>query len=115
MDYSQTQVNAIVAEAREAAYQASMKFFQEKLNGRDQYACGFAWVEIFEVRGNSKLGKALKQAGLKKQDYGSRAFSLWNPSAMLVQNVDTLEYGAHAAAAVFEKYGFKAYACSRLD
>jgi hypothetical protein len=29
--------------------------------------------------------------------------------------VDTLEAGAAAAAAVFKKYGFEAYAGSRLD
>jgi len=29
--------------------------------------------------------------------------------------VDTLEAGARAAAGVFEKYGFEAYAGSRLD
>jgi hypothetical protein len=34
---------------------------------------------------------------------------------MGVQNVDTLEAGADAAAKVFQKYGFEAYAGSRLD
>jgi hypothetical protein len=34
---------------------------------------------------------------------------------MGVQNIDTLEAGAEAAARVFEKYGFQAYAGSRLD
>jgi hypothetical protein len=34
---------------------------------------------------------------------------------MAVQNIDTLEAGAEAAAKVFEKYGFRAYAGSRLD
>jgi hypothetical protein len=34
---------------------------------------------------------------------------------MAVQNIDTLEAGAEAAAKVFEKYGFQAYAGSRLD
>jgi hypothetical protein len=34
---------------------------------------------------------------------------------MGVQNIDTLEAGAEAAAKVFEKYGLSAYAGSRLD
>jgi hypothetical protein len=34
---------------------------------------------------------------------------------MYVQNVDTLEAGAQAAADVFKRYGFTAYAGSRLD
>lgn len=108
------QVPQIVAEAREAAYQAAIKFFQERLGGRDQYACGFAWVDIFGVKGNTKLGKALlSEKGLRKSY--TRSIQLWNPSALLVQNVDTLEAGAEAAAKVFQKYGFEAYAGSRLD
>lgn len=113
MEYTQDQINGIVAEAREAAYQASMKFFQERLKGVDQMCCGFAWVEIYKVKGNSKLGKQLKTAGLR-QNY-TKAFSLWNPSALMVQNIDTLEQGAQAAAKVFQKHGFEAYAGSRLD
>ncbi len=111
--FTQEQVNQIVQEAQEAAYQAARKFFQERLGGRDQYACGFAWTNIYGVKGNTKLGKMLKQAGVR-QDY-TKAFQLWNPSKMPVQNVDTLEAGAEAAADVFRKYGFEAYAGSRLD
>jgi hypothetical protein len=106
-------VDTIVAEAKTAARQAAEQFFQDKLQGRDQYACGFAWVDIFGVRGNTKLGRALKEAGVKKSHTG--AFQIWNPADMYVQNVDTLEAGAQAAADVFKKYGFTAYAGSRLD
>ena len=110
---TQEQVNQIVKEAQQAAYEAAMKFFHDKLNGRDQFACGFAWTNIYGVKGNTKLGKMLKAAGVK-QDY-TKAFQIWNPSGMFVQNVDTLEAGAEAAAEVFKKYGFEAYAGSRLD
>ncbi len=113
MNYTQEQVNEIVREARDAAVIAANRFFQEKLGGRDQYACGFAWVNIYGVKGNTKLGKMLKTAGLR-QDY-TKAFQIWNPSQMHVQNVDTLEAGADAAAQVFKRYGFEAYAGSRLD
>ena len=106
-------VDTIVAEAKSAAREAAERFFQEKLNGRDQYACGFAWVDIFGVKGNTRLGKAFKDAGVKKSHTG--AFQIWNPAEMYVQNVDTLEAGAEAAAQVFKKYGFTAYAGSRLD
>jgi hypothetical protein len=107
------EVDVIVAEAKTAARAAAQKFFQEKLNGRDQYACGFAWVDIFGIKGNTKLGKALKEAGVSKSHTG--AFQIWNPANMYVQNVDTLEAGAQAAADVFKRYGFTAYAGSRLD
>ena len=113
MDYTQEQVNNIVAEAKQAAREAAEKFFKEKLGGRDQYSCGFAWVDIFGVRSNSKIGRALALGGFRKSY--TRSLQLWNPSAMGVQNIDTLEAGAEAAEKVFERYGFKAYAGSRLD
>ncbi len=113
MNYTKDQVEEIVAEARAAAYKAAMEFFYDRLGGRDQYACGFAWVNIYGVKGNTKLGKMLKEAGVR-QDY-TKAFQIWNPSGMGVQNVDTLEAGAEAAAEVFKRYGFEAYAGSRLD
>jgi hypothetical protein len=113
MNYTQEQVNDIVAEAKSAAYQAAYKYFQEKLGGRDQYACGFAWVDIFGVKGNTKMGKMLKAAGMDKSYRGT--FQIWDPSGIGCQNIDTKEVGADAAAKVFEKYGFKAYSGSRLD
>lgn len=113
MEYTQTQVNVIVAEAKQAAMQAALKFFNERLGGQDQMACGFAWVEIYGVKGNTKLGKMLKAAGVR-QAY-NKTFQIWNPSEMGVQNVDTLEEGARAAAEVLTKYGFRAYSSSRLD
>lgn len=113
MNYTQEQVNNIVTEAKQAAREAAEKFFQDKLGGQDQYACGFAWCDILGVKGNTKLGKMLKAAGVN-QNY-SKAFSIWNPSGLGVQNIDTKEAGAEAAAKVFEKYGFSAYAGSRLD
>lgn len=110
---TQEQVNQIVEEAFTEARRAAQEFFMNKLGGRDQFACGFAWTNIYGVKGNTKLGKMLKEAGVR-QDY-TKAFQLWNPSGMAVQNVDTLEAGAEAAAKVFQKYGFQAYAGSRLD
>ena len=111
--FTQQQINDIVAEAKQAAFAAADKFFQERLGGQDQYACGFAWTNIYGVKGNTRLGKMLKAAGVT-QDY-TKAFQLWNPSGLGCQNVDTKERGAEAAAEVFKKYGFRAYAGSRLD
>ncbi len=113
MNYTVQQIKDIVAEACREAQTAGELFFQTKLGGRDQFACGFAWVNIYGVKGNTKLGKALKEAGVR-QDY-TKAFSIWNPSGLPVQNIDCKEAGAEAAAKVFQKYGFEAYAGSRLD
>lgn len=114
MEYTQQQINDIVDEAKTAAYIAAQAFFKDKLDGQDRYACGFAWVDIYGIKGNTKLGKMLKAAGVDRSDY-KKCFSIWDPSGMPVQNVDTKEAGAFAAAKVFEKYGFRAYAGSRLD
>jgi len=107
-------IAAVVQEARAAADTAARKFFQERLGGEDQYACGFAWVNIYGVRGNTRVGKELLKHGFRRP-YGQSGLQMWNPSGLFVQNVDTLEAGAEAAAAVFKKYGFEAYAGSRLD
>ena len=113
MNYTKEQIVSIVSEAKTEARIAANKFFHEKLGGVDQYSCGFAWVDIFGIKGNTKLGRVMKDAGLRKSYTGS--FQIWNPAEMGVQNIDTLEAGAEAAAKVFERYGFQAYAGSRLD
>jgi hypothetical protein len=112
------QIQQAVREAQEAAAEAADHFFKTRLGGVDQYACGFAWVNIWEfngkpLKGNTKMGRAMKAAGVR-QDY-TRAFQIWNPSGHNAQNVDVKEAGARAAADVFKKYGFTAYAGSRLD
>ena len=113
MEYTVQQIKDIVAQATQAATEAATLFFQTRLGGRDQFACGFAWVNIYGVKGNTKLGRNMKAAGVR-QDY-TKAFQLWNPSGLPVQNVDCKEVGAEAAAKVLQKYGFEAYAGSRLD
>ena len=112
-------LQAIKREIETEAFNAADRFFKDKLGGQDQYACGFAWVTVYpEHKGNTKLGKAerkiLEILGLKK-DWTGKAYQLWNPSRYACQNVDTLEAGAEAAAQVLTRYGFKAYAGSRLD
>lgn len=112
-------ITAIRNEMLNEARNAANKFFQEKLDGVDQYACGFAWVTVFpEHKGNTKAGKAerkiLESLGMRK-DWTGKAYEIWNPSGHGCQNVDTKEAGAVAAANVLKKYGFKAYAGSRLD
>ena len=113
MQYTVAELKLILAEAHKVARDAAEQFFQQRLKGVDQYACGFAWVNIYKIKGNTKLGRAMKAAGIQ-QNY-TKAFQIWNPSGHNCQNVDTKEAGAEAAAKVFQKYGFEAYAGSRLD
>lgn len=104
----QDAVNEAGIQARSAA-----KAFHAQHGDRD--ACGFAWVNVWGVRSNSKLGKWLQAAGFRKDYTG--ALCLWNPSKAGVQSVDVLEAGAEAYAEVLRtKLGLdKVYSCSRLD
>ena len=112
------QVKAIVAEAKAAAHEASIEYFNTKLGGQDQCACGFAWTGIHsyngkKIKGNMKIGRLLAQAGIRQN--WERVFEIWNPGGLGVQNIDCKEAGARAAAEVFKKHGFEAYCGSRLD
>jgi hypothetical protein len=83
--------------------------------GGDKGACGFAWVNVWGVRSNSRLGKTLMSYGFRKDYTGS--LQLWNPSKAGVQSLDILEAGAYAYAEVLkQKLGLeKVYAGSRMD
>ena len=115
MELTATQVQNIVNDAMIAAHEAAKR----ELNARgDRDACGFAWTNIWahndkKIRANSKLGKALIAAGVRKDYTG--AYCLWNPSKLGVQSIGILEAGAYAAAEVFKLNGFTAYAGSRMD
>lgn len=118
MSYTVSELKAIITEAQDAAYAAADAFENKYFPDGGWGACGFAWTNIYEhngkkLKGNTKLGRALKQAGID-QDW-TRTFSIWNPSKYPTQNIDTLEAGARAAADVLKRYGFTAYAGSRLD
>jgi hypothetical protein len=106
---------ALVQDAcNEAAIQArtAAKDFFQKHGDRD--LCGFAWVNVWGVRSNSRLGKTLQSFGFRKSYDGS--LQLWNPAGAMTQSVSIVEAGAEAYARVLtEKLGIKAYAGSRLD
>jgi hypothetical protein len=82
--------------------------------GRDSGACGFAWVDVYVDRTNSKQAKELIAAGFRK-DYKPKCLSMWNPGELPVQNIDIKEAGAYAYATYLQALGLKAYAGSRLD
>ena len=108
----------IIEEAQAAAKEAATKCYTEVFEGIDSGACGFAWVEIWDfdgkrIKGNTKLGKQFKAAGIE-QNY-RRIFQIWDPAGLPVQNIDIKHVGAQAAAEVFKKHGFAAFAQSRLD
>tara|TARA_B100001057_G_scaffold400015_1_gene411077 strand:+ start:1474 stop:1836 length:363 start_codon:yes stop_codon:yes gene_type:complete len=118
-DFTLDQIQDIVTEARQAAKNASQAYVDDwkAKTGGNQYGepmyCGFASTKIYGVKASTKLGKAFKAAGIEK-DY-SGAFSIWNPGEWAGQSMDVKEAGAQACAAVFSKYGFRAYMDSRAD
>jgi hypothetical protein len=118
-EYTVDQIQDIIIEAKQAAKNASHAWVADwtAKTGGNEYGepmyCGFASTKIYGVKASTKMGRAMKAAGLEK-DY-SGAFSIWNPSEWRGQSMDVKEAGAQACADVFEKYGFRAYMESRAD
>ena len=114
-----TTYNAIQEQAKAAATKAQADFLAQWTanTGGNEYGepmyCGFAWINIYGIKGNTKLGKRFKAAGVERSYDGS--LQIYNPSGHRGQSMDVKEAGAEAAAQVFTKYGFKCYAGSRAD
>jgi len=109
-DYTVEDLQTIRAAALQHANDAATKHLEQY--GEHAY-CGFAWVNIHGIKGNTKLGKRMKAAGFEKDYTG--AYSIWNPSGLGTQCMSTKEAGAQACAKVFKAAGFTAYAGSRAD
>lgn len=103
----QIQLGKILAE------QASITQY-EQMGRKDAFACGFAWVDVYVDRTNSKQAKELIKAGFKK-DYKPKCLSFWNPGNLPVQNIDIKEAGAQAMTTYLRALGLNAYSGSRSD
>lgn len=112
LEFNAVAVQDACNEAGIQARTAAKAFMQQH---GDVGSCGFAWVDVYGVRANSKLGKALAGYGFRKSYRGS--LQLWNPSQAGVQSISVLEAGAEAYAAVLKaKLGLdRVYAGSRMD
>lgn len=112
-------VESVIVEAAHqraiaAAQTAAQAFADKHMNGQDGGACGFAWVNVYKVRSNSKMGKALQEVGFRKDYTGSlQLWNKWWPG----QSVDAAEHGATAYATVLkQELGLdNCYSGSRLD
>jgi hypothetical protein len=109
-DYTVEDLQAIRAAALQHASDAANAHLEQY--GEHAY-CGFAWINIYGIKGSTKLGRRMKQAGFEKDYTG--AYSIWNPSGLGTQCMSTKEAGARAAAQVFTAAGFTCYAGSRAD
>lgn len=110
--FSKEQIHSFVIEATEQARQAAQAMYA-RIGERD--CCGFAWVTVYDVRSNSKEGKALIEAGFRK-GYPS-GLQLWDPAGLPTQSISVKEAGAEAFAEYFQQQfpELKVYAGSRLD
>jgi hypothetical protein len=104
-------IQAIYEEAKQAATNAENAYLAQY--GERAY-CGFAWVDVFVDRTNSKEAKALLGVGFQKS-YRSKTLNMWTCGNYHGQSMDVKEEGAQAFAAVLQKHGFRAYAGSRAD
>ena len=104
-------IQAIRNEAEVAANLAQAEFLQK--HGDGAY-CGFAWVDVFVDRTNSKEAKLLKEMGFKPS-WKRKCLNLWKVGSYNGQCMSTLEAGARAYADVLKKHGFRAYMGSRAD
>ena len=104
-------IQSIHNEAKTAAIQAENAYLSQ--HGEPLY-CGFAWVDVFVARTNSKEAKELLKVGFKKS-LRAKCLNLWSPGGYNGQSMDVKEAGAHAYAEVLSKYGFKAYMGARAD
>jgi hypothetical protein len=112
MNYTVEELKNIVAEATQEARIAAADAYQQNGNS-DWDACGFAWVSLYGIKGNTKLGKALRSAGVE-QSY-DRSYQIWGGKFYSGQSITIKEQACRAAAAVFRRYGFDASVGSRLD
>lgn len=112
--FDSLKVEIVHARALAEARKASQEFADKHFDGRDGGPCGFSWVDVYGVRSNSKLGKALQEVGFRKSYTGS--LQMWN-KWFHGQSVDAGDQGAQAYAKIFkEEMGLdRVYAGSRLD
>ena len=118
INLSTTDINNYTVEDLRTIKSAALQAAEDAANAHlEQYGehayCGFAWINIYGVKGSTKLGRRMKAAGFEKDYTG--AYSIWNPSGLGTQCMSTKEAGASAAAKVFSAAGFTAYAGSRAD
>ncbi len=102
-DYTVEDLKTIRSAAGQAAQDAANAYIEQH---GEQWYCGFAWVNIYGIKGNTRLGKRMKAAGFEKDYTG--AYSIWNPSGLGTQCMSTKEAGADAAAGLYKACGFTA-------
>ena len=79
MSYTVAELKKIIDEAKAVAYMEADAYENKYFADGGWGACGFAWVDIFRfndkpIKGNTKMGRALKAAGIEQN--WQRTFSI---------------------------------------
>ena len=111
-----TDISVIAEAAVKQAVVEATRTTQNYLAQHGEGACGFSWVDIYGVRSNSVLGKALIANGFRKDSY-AKSLKFWSPDKTTTQSVDAKEAGARAFVNVIKNSfpEIRVYAGSRLD
>ena len=117
---NETNAWAIVHNAKQAGLKALQEATPNPMvvkDGSTHYIvadgfCGFAWVNVYGVRSNSKLGKELDRLGFRRNSY-EKALQFWVHDGN--QSMARKEAYATAMAKVLRDAGLRAYADSRMD
>jgi hypothetical protein len=120
MTVNETSLPNVLIEATNAgrsAFVASVPRPMTVVGGNQSWSvpdgvCGFAWVNVYGIRKNSKMGKVLEANGFRKNSY-EKSFQLWISEG--VQSLERKEAYARAYADVLREAGISAYAGSRMD
>lgn len=107
------ELEMVLEDAAVAAVTASARYVAEVLGGRDQYPCGFSYVNVYNIRGNSKLGDVLRKYGFRKND--GKGFSRGAGAFCRVQNVNAAEAAMQAYADHLRKAGVEVSVTAYLD
>jgi len=101
--------------AKRKANQQAQKELDKYPNGEPEFSCGYACVNVYGLRKNSKLVKKFEEIGFEWDTY-RKCLSLssydilnYNGQCIMVK-----EAGCEAYRDVCEKYGLKIHASSRL-
>jgi len=102
--------------AKKVAEQQAQKELEKYPNGEPEFSCGFAWVNVYGLRKNSKLVKKFEEIGFRWNDYkkclGMSSYDIldYNGQCIMVK-----EAGCEAFATACRQYGLNIFAGSRLD
>ena len=109
-------INVLAEAAVNQAVSEATRQTQIYLAQYGEGACGFSWVDVYGVRANSKLGKALIANGFRKDSY-AKSLKFRSPDQTTTQSVDAKEAGARAFVTVMKNSfeDIRIHAGSRLD